>query len=199
MKIIGVTGGIGSGKTLVCRILEDDYGALILNTDEIAKEQMKKGGISYQNVVNYFGEEILQVNGEIDRSQLSKMGFKDRESLKKLNELTHPPVIEYVENVIDEARRKKDKQYVVIETALAIESGLDKSCDEVWYVYTSEGIRKKRLMTTRGLGEEKIASIFDKQAKDSEFRERFHIVVSNNGSKEDLREEVKKHILRKLG
>lgn len=103
MKVIGITGGIGSGKSLVADIMIKKYNAYFINTDRIAYEQMLPGGISYKGVVDYFGKEILKEDGTIDRSKLSKIVFSDKEKLRKLNSLTHP-------NVLTEVKKKSSKK-----------------------------------------------------------------------------------------
>ena len=105
MKIIGITGGIGSGKTLVTKLLEEE-GAYIANTDRIAKELMEPGKASYIDVVEYFGKGILLEDKTIDSNKLSKIVFKDEMKLKKLNSLTHPKVLEVVKEEIEEKKKK---------------------------------------------------------------------------------------------
>jgi dephospho-CoA kinase len=181
MKVIGITGGIGSGKSLVANLLRDKYGAHILDTDRIAKEQMEPEGASYQEVVNYFGKDILSVSGFIDRSKLAAIVFSDKNKLLKLNELTHPKVLLAVRDEIQVIRDKKSVPYLVVETALMIESGYDFICDEVWYVHTPEEERRNRLIRERNYADEKIDSIFESQSKAEAFRKRFLKVIENVG------------------
>ncbi|HHT96990.1 MAG TPA: dephospho-CoA kinase [Clostridiales bacterium] len=191
MTVIGVTGGIGSGKSLVCRILEDKYKAYIINTDEIARKQMAKGGNSYINIVDYFGEDILLKNGEIDRIKLAIIVFNDNNELLKLNQITHPNVIERVKDII--ANNKSD--IIAIETALAVESGLDLLCNQVWFINSSEEIRKKRLMETRNLSEDKIKSIFKSQLKAKDFIDKGYVIIENNNGIKELEERIKKLLI----
>ncbi len=192
MKVIGITGGIGSGKSLVTRIMEEKYGALILNTDKIAREQMEPGGVSYQEVVGFFGPVILNKDGTIDRRMLSMIVFEDRDKLNKLNEITHPKVLVEVRKEIDRHRKLADVPYLVIETALMIESGYDFICDEVWYVYASEERRRDWLKASRSYSDEKIDSIFRGQSKENAFREKFPKVIENIGDVEFLGQQVRK-------
>lgn len=190
MKVIGITGGIGSGKSLVARIMIDKYGAFFINTDKIAKDQMEIGGISYQGVVDYFGRAILAEDGSIDSKKLSRIVFGDKEKLQKLNDLTHPQVLEAVVNVLKRLRDLGQVNYAIIETALMIESGFDYICDAVWYVYSPENVRKDRLMTARNYSEEKINSILESQSKDEDFRRHFSTVIENTGSIEKLETQI---------
>ena len=190
MKVIGITGGIGSGKSLVAKIMIDKYGALFKNTDKIAKDQMKIGGISYQGVVDYFGKSILAEDGSINSSKLSKLVFNNKEKLQKLNDLTHPQVLEVVVNELNKLGASGEVKYAIIETALMIEAGFDYICDKVWYVYSPEDVRKERLMKERNYSEEKINSILESQSKDEDFRRRFSTVVENTGSIENLEAQI---------
>lgn len=188
MKIIGITGGIGSGKTLVTKLLEEE-AAYIANTDRIAKELMEPGQASYIDVVEYFGKDILLEDKTIDSNRLSKIVFKDEKKLKILNSLTHPKVLEVVQEEIEE-KRKEGWKYFVIETALMIESGYDTICDQVWYVYAPEKMRRDRLKKSRDYSDLKIDSIFESQCKDEDFRKRYSIVIENVGDLDYLKEQV---------
>ena len=192
MKIIGITGGIGSGKTLVTKLLEEE-GAYIANTDRIAKELMEPGQASYIDVVEYFGKDILLEDKTIDSNRLSKIVFKDEKKLKILNSLTHPKVLEVVQEEIEE-KRKEGWKYFVIETALMIESGYDTICDQVWYVYAPEKMRRDRLKKSRDYSDLKIDSIFESQCKDEDFRKRYSIVIENVGDLDYLKEQVESFI-----
>lgn len=194
MRVIGITGGIGSGKSLVAGILEDKHGAYIVNTDSIAREQMKPGGVSYPGIVGFFGRGILAGDGTIDRSKLSKIVLKDKEKLYKLNELTHPNVLSSVEQEIYKARASGRYPYFIIETALMIESGYDIICDEVWYVRSCEEARRKRLKAERGYTDERIDMFFSSQSKDEDFLKRFTRVINNNNDVTALEEQVE-HLL----
>jgi len=190
MKVIGITGGIGSGKSLVAKILMDKYGAYFINTDRIAKEQMDVGGVSYAGVVEYFGRSILTEDGSIDRKKLSEIVFQDKEKLQKLNDLTHPNVLTAVQEELASLRRAGMVKYAIIETALMIEAGFDFICDEVWYVYTPEEIRRERLRNDRNYSDQKIDAIFKSQSKEEEFRRRFSKVIENIGDIPDLEKQV---------
>lgn len=195
MKVIGLTGGIGSGKSFVAQILEEKYGAYLLNTDGIAKAQMEPGGASYQAVVEYFGEEILASDGSIDRSRLAGIIFEDKSKRLKINELTHPKVLEEVIKEIQIVREKRMNPYLVVETALMIEAGYDFICDEVWYVHTSEEVRRNRLKVERNYSDEKIDSIFENQSKEEAFRTKFSKVVENVGDRKFLELQVDQLII----
>ena len=192
MKVIGLTGGIGSGKSLVTELLKEKYHAHILNTDEIAKKQMEPGGVSYPGVVDYFGNDILSGDGTINRKKLAEIVFLDEEKRLKLNMFTHPLVLDEVKQEILQCKNKGDIPYVVIETALMIESGYDRNCDEVWYVFAPEEERRKRLKQSRGYSDEKIDAIFESQSKDEAFRNKFTRIIENTGDISSLYDQVER-------
>ena len=181
MKVIGITGGIGSGKSLVADIMIKKYKAYLINSDSIAKEQMMPGAISYQGVVDYFGKEILLEDGSIDKGSLAKIVFTDKEKRLKLNSLTHPNVLTEVQKVIAEKRENNTVPYCIIETALMIEAGYDFVCDEVWYVHSSYDLRRKRLKQYRSYSDEKIDAIFESQSQDEDFFKAYKKVIYNDG------------------
>jgi dephospho-CoA kinase len=192
VKTIGITGGIGSGKSLVADIMIKKHKAYLIDTDRIAKEQMMPGGISYRGVVQYFGQDILDGEGVIDKDKLSKIVFSDKEKLLMLNSLTHPNVLHEVQREIAIKKESKAVPYCIIETALMIESGYDFLCDEVWYVHSSQETRRQRLKKHRGYTDEKIDAIFDSQSKEEDFFKNFTCVIYNNGDIDHLEQEIDK-------
>lgn len=191
MKVIGLTGGIGSGKSLVAKIMKEQYGACVIDTDRIAKEQMEPGGASYPEVVAFFGDGILAEDKTIDREKLSAVVFEDSNKRIRINEITHPKVLDEVQQIIAAHRLSGDIPYLLIETALMIESGYDFVCDEVWYVFAPEEQRRRWLKEERGYPEEKIDAIFYNQCKAQEFRQRFPRVIENIGDYHWLEEQVR--------
>ena len=166
MKVIGLTGGIGAGKSTIANLCQDNFKAAVIETDQVAKDQMRPGGCSYDEVVREFGCEILQPNQEIDRAMLAKIIFSDPRKVKRMNAITHPLVKEFT---LQEIQRLKDTnlyEAVLVETALLFEAKFDVFCDETWCVYASKETRKARLYQNRGYSHEKIEAIFLNQDKD---------------------------------
>ena len=180
MKVIGITGGVGSGKTQVLEYLNDKYGATICLTDEVAKRLQKKGGECYDAIVAHFGEEILDENGELNRHKLGGIVFSDNEELAVLNSLVHPAVKEEVKKEIQKEERKNTNLFV-LESALLIEDDYEEICDEVWYIHVDADIRKKRLMYARGYSEKRVDNIIASQMKKSEYMMNCDRVVDNSG------------------
>ncbi len=190
MLVIGLTGGVGSGKSTVSQILEQEYGAFLIDTDSIGHEVKQPGREAYEPILELFGKEILDENGWIDKGKLAERVFVSEPLLQKLNALTHPAVIREVERRISKKRQEGDCPYVVVETALLIESGLIRCCDVIWYVYATEDIRRKRLRQSRGYSEERIQAVLNRQKTDDEFRQVADVVIENSGEREETRRQI---------
>ncbi len=189
MKVIGLTGGVGSGKSLAAQILKEEFHARLLITDNLGHVAMELGSVGHQKIVQRFGEEILLEDGSINREALAAVIFRDEEARKDLNGIIHPLVLEYIENYIQD--RKDQRGIIVLESAILFESGCDKFCEEIWYVSVSEEVRKQRLAKNRGYTEEKSTSIMAKQLSEEEFLSRCHVVIENNGTQEALVEQIR--------
>ena len=189
MRVIGITGGIGSGKSIVCEILQKHYKAYLINMDQIAHSLMEPGEISYELIVKHFGSNILEHKGNIDRKKLGELVYGDEEQLKLLNSFSHPYVLSYVKNLIYEKKLSLEK-LICVESALPVEGKLREICDEVWYVKASDSIRRERLKNNRCYSDEKIDSIFSKQITVEQFREIGSEIIANETSQEELLKQI---------
>ncbi len=180
MYVIGLTGGVGSGKTEAAKMLAKIAGAEILIADELGHQVMKKGEAGYRKIAECFGTDILDEHGEIARDKLSALVFSKEAALAKLNDIIHPAVKSYLDNYIEERREKAG--YLILETALMFETGCDLLCDEIWYIYVPSPLRKERLASGRGYSEQKSNGIMEKQLSEEAFLKRCHCVVKNDGS-----------------
>ncbi|MCQ2508433.1 MAG: dephospho-CoA kinase [Dorea sp.] len=180
MKIIGITGGVGAGKSQVLDYLHMQYGACICKADEMGKKVQRKGTPCFQQIVEYFGEDIVKWNGELNREKLAQLVFSDEKKLQALNEMVHPAVQKEIDELI-ESERQKDTKLFILETAILIGSCYESMCDEIWYIYVTEENRKNRLMYARGYSAEKIENIFRAQMTKQEFLRSCDRVVDNNG------------------
>ena len=185
MKVIGITGGVGCGKSFIMEQLQERYQAGIILTDLVAHDLMEPGGISYQEIVSCFGTKILQSDGKINRQALGAIVFKDKESLLKLNSITHPNVKKEVIRRIEEMKRAKEVSIIMVEAALLIEEHYDEICDELWFIDASDEVRIKRLMEKRGYSKEKCFSIMSNQLQRERFLEHCERVIYNDKTKED--------------
>lgn len=180
MKIIGLTGGVGSGKTQILEYLNNKYGATICQTDEIGKKLQKKGTKCFDEIVAHFGEDILDDKGELDRERLANIVFQNAEQLSVLNEIVHPAVKEEVRRVIAKEERR-NTNLLIVESALLIEAHYEEICDELWYVYVRPEVRKKRLIYSRGYEPGKIDSIIAAQPHKETYMKHCDRVIDNNG------------------
>ena len=188
--VIGITGGIGSGKSVVTSLLRDKFDAAVIDTDTIGHEVMEIGKSAYKKVVETFGNKVIAEDGSIDRKKLGSLVFDNRELLCKLNDIIHPAVEAEVDKRIAEFTKKKYK-YIALETALLIKVGYNRKCDKVWFVYADKDIRIKRLYDNRGIGKEKAGKIFESQNTEEEFRQIADDVIDNSGSEAETEIQIK--------
>ena len=193
---IGVTGGVGAGKSTILQILKEKYNAHIIMADDVAKELMNKGKASYRAIVKEFGNEILREDGEIDRQKLAEIVFQDEEKLKLLNSIVHPLVRKAIVKEQKQVNKKDPNRLVVLEAALLIEAGYKELLDELWAVIVQKEIRIQRLMNDRGYTREKSESIIANQLSDEEFRANCDFVIDNSGTLEESAEQIRKHFER---
>ena len=190
MKVIGITGGVGAGKTQVLEYLNNKYGATICQTDLVAKKMQKKGGECFDAIVEHFGESILNEKGELDRDRLAGIIFNDPEELEAMNAIVHPAVKDEIRKKIAHEERKHTNVFIV-ESALLIEDSYDEFCDELWYIYAAPEVRRERLRASRGYSDEKISAVFASQLTDEEFRKHCQRVIDNSGSIEAACEQIR--------
>lgn len=188
--VIGITGGIGSGKSVVTSLLRDKFGAAVIDTDTIGHEVMEIGKSAYKKVVKAFGYKVLAEDGSINRKKLGNLVFENKELLSKLNSIIHPAVEMEVDKRIDEFI-KKNYKYIALETALLIKVGYNIKCDKIWFVYADKDVRLKRLYDYRGMDREKAIKIFESQSSEEEFREIADDVIDNSGSEPETEIQIK--------
>ncbi|MCR4657038.1 MAG: dephospho-CoA kinase [Lachnospiraceae bacterium] len=194
MKIIGITGGVGAGKTEVMKILKEIPGAFILIADEAAHEVEKKGQECYERLVGLLSEDILSEDGEIDKSRMASKIFGDEKLREETDRIVHPAVKKLILSMIKE-KEKNGYSFFFIEAALLIEDGYEEICDELWYVHADLLVRRERLKASRGYSDEKIDRIMAAQSSEEEFRRHCVFVIENNG---DI-SETKRQIMEKIG
>ena len=179
MKIIGITGGVGAGKTQILEYLNNKYGATICMADEVGKKLQKKGTECFDEIVAHFGEEILDEKGELDRKKLSDIVFADRVELSVLNGIVHPRVKEEIQKKIAKEERK-NTNLMLIEGALLIEDHYEEICDELWYIYCEKEVRMERLRHNRGYSDKKIEQMLKNQLSDEEFESKCDFQLYNS-------------------
>lgn len=185
MKVISITGGVGSGKSEVLRVLREEFGAEILVADEIAHQLMEKGEDGYNRVIEALGTSFLEEDKTINRKKLAELIFNEKEALSQMNAIIHPMVWSRIQFEIEHS----EKELVIVEAALFDEEH-NQMFDEIWYVYTSRENRIRRLMASRGYSEEKCLDIMRSQALEEEYRSLAAHVLDNNGSVEEIRTQI---------
>lgn len=186
--IIGITGGVGAGKSTILEILEKDYGAAVILSDHVARELMEPMGAAYEAVVAAFGNEILTAGSgsEIDREALSRLVFKDEEKRRKLNSLTHPATIEEISHRINIYYSQDPDRIILLESAILTEAGCEKLVDEVWAVIADNETRIKRLMETRDYPRQRAADMIATQKTNEQYVNEADFVIYNNGSLDEV-------------
>lgn len=193
MKVIGITGGVGAGKSTVVGILQRHYTTEYLHCDAIAHELMERGGSAHEELVSLFGEDLVNADGSLNRSKLYERAFLG-DRVEELNGCVHPRVREYVENRIASLKKEEFAGMVLIEAALLIEAGYKEICDELWYVHAPVNLRRARLKANRGYSDERVDAIMAEQATETLFFSQSDFVIYNDSSAE----ECEKHIMKQV-
>ena len=196
LKIIGVTGGIGSGKSTVSRALRD-LGAAVVDADVIARSVTSSSGKAYDELVDYFGKGIVGDSGEIDRSKLAQIVFTDKVKLDKLNDITHKYVAQKLYDTVETLKNTGKWDVVVIDAPIPVEKGFLDLVDEIWVVTAERETRIKRVMERSGFTYEEICSRIDSQLRDDEYLKIADEVLNNNECIEELEQAVVKLFLGK--
>lgn len=197
MRIIGITGGIGTGKSTILSILKKEPNSFIVEADALAHQLMEQGQAAYKKIVDVFGKDILDSNGNINRNVLGKIVFEDVNLLKQLNEIVHPAVKKYILSDIQKKSEQGFQNYI-IEAALLIEDGYKEVCDEIWYVYVEKEERIRRLIKGRGGNRDKWEAVIQNQSSDDYYRQYSDFVI-DNGENLTKTEDVVKELLFKSG
>ena len=191
MKIIGITGGVGAGKSEVLKLIDKMCRCVIVTADELAKSLEEPGEVCYEPLIALLGDEILSEDGHIDKKKMAAKIFENgTDKRDAVNKIVHPAVKSRILELISKEREKAYNDYFFIEAALLIEDHYDKIVDELWYIYADEDVRRKRLKDSRGYSDERIDDIMDSQCSDEVFRAHCAVVIDNSRSIEDTREQI---------
>lgn len=189
MHVIGLTGGIASGKSTVARMLER-LGASVIDADRIAREVVMPGEPAYQAIVATFGEGILNPDRTINRGALGKMVFADPEARKRLETITHPAIGQRAEEQL--AKLRRDGAAVAFYMApLLIEAGITSRVDEIWVVYVDQGTQTERLMRRDGISRGEALQKIASQMPMDEKRKWGKVVIDNRQTEAETEQQVK--------
>lgn len=181
LKFIGITGGIGAGKSELLSYIRRHYLCEIYLADEVAHEVKRQGTNCYHQLVGLLGEDVLGQDGEIDKGIMARKIFADEELLEQVNGILHPAVKEYLTERYQEAKAAKAVELFFVEAALLIECGYGALVDEMWYVHAEPSVRRQRLKAARGYSDEKIDQIMKAQLSEEQFRAGSDFVIDNSG------------------
>ena len=191
MKVVGLTGGIATGKSTVSRMLAE-AGARIIDADRLARDVVQPGQPAWQAVANHFGPAILQPDGQIDRQRLGALIFHDPGQKAALNRIVHPAVFEAMARHLAAIEKQAPHSVVILDVPLLFESGMHQDLTEVIVVYAPESVQLQRLMARDGLARVEAAARIGAQMAIEEKRRRASVVIDNSGDPEATRAQVQR-------
>lgn len=194
MLFVGITGGIGAGKSEILKYIREHYRCEIYLADEVAHLVKLPGTSCFDKLVELLGTDVLDADGQIDKKIMADKIFVNQELLRQVNAIVHPAVKEYLIKRLKTAEKSGEVELFFVEAALLIETGYGELVDEMWYVYAREEIRAKRLREARGYSEEKIRSIMKNQLSEKAFREACDFVIDNSGEIKDSYRQIDKKL-----
>ena len=189
MLTIGLTGGIGSGKSTVTKILAE-LGAPIIDADKVGHAIYEPGGPAYPDMIAAFGEGILAPDRTIDRRKLGPIVFADPSALKRLNSIVHPKMFTRMREMVIAMRAAGERRPIVIEAAILIEANWQPLFDEIWLVVTSRERVIERVERDRGMNREQTEARIRAQLSDDERRTHASTVITNDATIEALHAKV---------
>ena len=184
MRFIGITGGVGAGKSAILDYLAGKPKVKVMLADDIAHELMKPDTECYNKLRELFDSSVFNADGQINNIRMAEAIFNDSSLRDKLKTIVHPAVKEYVIKQYRIEKKSGCLEWLILEAALLIEEHYDEICDELWYIYTSEENRRLRLKESRGYSDEKIDNIFASQLREAEYRSACQKCIDNNGTVE---------------
>lgn len=191
MKFIGITGGVGAGKSAILDFIREHYRAKVVLADDLAKKLMEPGTACHKKLLAAFGGNgVFDEDGVMDREKMAALLFTKPEKRQEMNAIVHPAVKEEILRQVAAEREKGELSWFFLEAALLIEEHYDAICDELWYIYTSEEKRRQRLEQNRGYSPERIERMMASQLPEQVFFEHCAVVIDNNGTPEEAIRQV---------
>ncbi len=189
MKILGVTGGTGCGKTVVCRILKEQ-GGKIIDADKITRRLQEPGEAVYEEIKQHFGEEIILPDGNIDRKKLGAIIFSDKTQRGILNNIVHTRVSTEIKKRIEKYEAQGDVPFVVLDVPIPVEEGFFDTANCIWAVIANNDIRISRIMKRMGITESEAEARVNAQMSNREYEDIADVAIVNEGSVEELKQLV---------
>ncbi|MFR8104609.1 MAG: dephospho-CoA kinase [Clostridia bacterium] len=187
MRIIGVTGTSGSGKSEACKILVKKYDAELIDADKIAKKLSKRGTVYFNSIVESFGSGIVNKTGELNRKKLANIIYQDEKKREELNKLTFLYVVDEIKKIINKTKKK----IIIVDAPLLFESKLDQICDFVISIIANEKVKIERICKRDGITKKEAESRLKAQAPNKFFIENSDYVIYNNNGVDELKEQIK--------
>lgn len=182
MKVIGITGNSGSGKTTASKILEEKLSAYVIDADKVVRDMSQPGTEYFNAIKRVFGDNFFTEDGNINRKKLADEIYNQKDSLHRLNDITFKYVKEEIENQI--SANKSENEYVVIDVPLLFEAGLDKSCDVVIAMVADDEKKIERIMERDGIDYETAKKRLDIQPNDEMYLEKADFIIDNSNDDE---------------
>lgn len=194
MRVIGITGGVGAGKSALLSYVKEHYRCRVILADEVAHLVEEPGQACYHALVELLGNGILNPDGTIDKRRMAERIFADSAILEQVNGIVHPAVKEFILQEIARSRQEEKEDFLFVEAALLIEGGYGEILDELWYIHAQPDIRRRRLKVGRAYSDEKIDRILREQLSEIEFRQHCEVVIDNSGSLADACRQIDKKL-----
>lgn len=195
MLFIGITGGVGAGKTKILEYIREHYKCEIYLADEVAHLVKQPGTKAYRELVELLGRDVTEESGQINRAVMAERIFAAPELLEQVNSIIHPAVKEFLLERLEEAKQSEEMELFFVEAALLIEGGYLALVDEMWYIYADESVRRERLRQDRGYSQEKISQIMSSQLSEEAFRANCDFVIDNSGDFQESCRQIDERLL----
>ena len=189
MVIIGLTGGIGTGKSTVAKILRE-LGAKILDADQVARKIVEPGQPALNEIVKHFGKKVLTSKGELNRPYLAQLIFNDPEKREVLNQITHPAIGDYLVKKIERLKKAEPNSVIVLEIPLLIEAGMEQMVDKIWITEVDEKLQLERVMKRDGLTYEDAVRRIESQISSEERKSYGDAIFDTGKNLEELKEDI---------
>lgn len=193
MRVIGITGGVGTGKSSILHWIAEHYDAKVIAADEVGHLLLEPGKPCWQLVITLLGDSVRREDQTLDRKKIAALVYKNPELLQKMNRIIHPEVKKYILEAL-EREKNMQTEFFFIEAALLIEDHYDTICDELWYLYAEEEVRRERLRADRGYTDERIDEIMAQQLSEEEFSNACDFELDNSGSFEETVKQIEQRM-----
>lgn len=194
MRFIGITGGVGAGKSEILGYIRKNYSCEIYLADEVAHLVKQPGTGCYDALIELLGQDVTDESGQIDKGTMADKIFANPALLEQVNGIIHPAVRKFLLERLAEAKAAGETELFFVEAALLIEGGYLALVDEMWYIYADEAVRRERLRASRGYSEEKIARIMSSQLTEEQFRENCDFIIDNSGNLADSYRQIDRRL-----